>query len=51
VGSSAYFELGDQFEDKEHELFGTDGFAGVVREVAGLEQELGIFDLAQFAGP
>jgi len=51
VGAAAYFELGEQFEGEEHELFGEDGFAGVVREVAGLEQELGIHDLAQFTGP
>jgi hemerythrin-like domain-containing protein len=51
VGSAAYFELGEQFEDEEHELFGQDDFAGVVREVAGLERELGIHNLAQFTGP
>lgn len=50
VGAEAYFELGEQFEDEEHELFGEDGFAGVVREVAGLEQELGMHDLGQFTG-
>jgi hemerythrin-like domain-containing protein len=40
--------LGEQFEDKEHELFGKDGFEGVVVEVAKLEEVLGIYDLNQF---
>jgi hypothetical protein len=29
-------------------LFGDDGFAKIVAEVAKLEQTLGIYDLAQF---
>ncbi|MFO7956106.1 MAG: hemerythrin domain-containing protein [Candidatus Brocadiia bacterium] len=41
-------ELGEQFEEREHELFGDDGFAAVVDQVAEMEQELGIHDLAQF---
>jgi hemerythrin-like domain-containing protein len=40
--------LGEQFEDKEHELFGKDGFQGIVAQVAKLEQALGIHDLDQF---
>ena len=43
-----FAELGGQFEDKEHELFGKAGFEGVVAEVAKLEQTLGIHDLDQF---
>ena len=48
VGRAAYRELGDQFEDKEHELFGEHGFETVVGEVADLERALGIYDLASF---
>ncbi|HVJ15141.1 MAG TPA: hemerythrin domain-containing protein [Polyangiaceae bacterium] len=48
VGGSGYRELGEQFEDKEHELFGEDGFAGNVTQVAELERALGIADLASF---
>jgi hypothetical protein len=33
---------------REHSLFGEHGFADIVNEVAGLEQALGIHDLAQF---
>jgi hemerythrin-like domain-containing protein len=41
-------ELGEQFEDKEHELFGKEGFEGVVKQLEGLEQAFGLFDLNQF---
>jgi hemerythrin-like domain-containing protein len=40
--------LGEQFEDKEHELFGKEGFEGIVAQVGKLEQTLGIYDLDQF---
>jgi hemerythrin-like domain-containing protein len=40
--------LGDQFEDKEHELFGKAGFEGIVEEVAKIERALGVYDLNQF---
>ncbi|HUE67519.1 MAG TPA: hypothetical protein VMP38_05000, partial [Candidatus Acidoferrum sp.] len=40
--------LGEQFEDKEHELFGKEGFEGIVVQVGKLEQTLGIYELDQF---
>jgi hemerythrin-like domain-containing protein len=40
--------LGDQFEDKEQKLFGKDGYEKIVTEVAGLEKQLGLYDLSQF---
>jgi len=40
--------LGEQFEEKEHQLFGKNGFEGVVEEIAGLEKLLGIYDLDAF---
>jgi hemerythrin-like domain-containing protein len=44
--------LGEQFEDKEQELFGKEGFEGIVSQVAKLEQTLGIYSLEQFTpGP
>jgi len=43
-----YDELGDKFEDKEHELFGKEGFEAVIDQIAGIEKDLGIYDLAQF---
>jgi hemerythrin-like domain-containing protein len=40
--------MGEEFEDKEQELFGKNGFEKMVDDVAGLEKRLGIHDLAQF---
>lgn len=51
VGRSAYHEFGEQFEDKEHELFGENGFQNNVAEIARLEAALGIGDLARFTAP
>jgi hemerythrin-like domain-containing protein len=46
ISSHEYDALGEDFERKEHELFGEDGFEKVVDEVAGLEKALNIYDLA-----
>jgi hemerythrin-like domain-containing protein len=43
-----YDALGEDFEKKEHQLFGKDGFEGVVERVGAIEKTLGIFDLRQF---
>jgi hemerythrin-like domain-containing protein len=40
--------LGEDFEKKENQLFGEDGFEKVVDKVAGIEKRFGIYDLAQF---
>ena len=40
--------LGEQFEKKEHQLFGEDGFEKMVDRVASIEKALGIYDLSQF---
>ncbi len=40
--------LGEDFEKKEHELFGKEGFEGVVQKTGELEKALGLFDLDQF---
>lgn len=48
VSHHEYDSLGEDFEKKEHELFGEDGFETMVEKVAGIEKELGIYDLAQF---
>jgi hemerythrin-like domain-containing protein len=48
VSASEYDSLGESFEDKEHELFGADGFEKNVDEVARLEKMLGIYELSQF---
>jgi hemerythrin-like domain-containing protein len=48
VSAHEYAALGEQFEKKEDELFGEDGFFKVVDQVAELEKKLGIYDLGQF---
>jgi hypothetical protein len=40
-------ELGEKFEKEEDRLFGDEGFEKTVDEVAGIEKQLGIFDLDQ----
>jgi len=41
-------ELGEQFEKEEDRLFGEEGFEKTVEQVAGIEKQLGIYDLAKF---
>ena len=48
VAPDEYDTLGEEFEKKEHALFGEEGFAKIVDEVAQLEKTLGIYDIAQF---
>lgn len=48
VGAKEYDALGEQFEDKEHALFGEEGFEKMVTEVAKLERTLGIYELSGF---
>ena len=48
VSKNEYDSLGDEFEKKEDELFGEEGFFKVVDQVAGLEKKLGIYDLSKF---
>jgi hemerythrin-like domain-containing protein len=43
--------LGETFEARERELFGPRGFEAVVDEVARLEREVRIHDLARFTAP
>ncbi len=48
ISKKEFEELGERFENKEHELFGEDGFFSIVKKVEAIEKELGIYDLAQF---
>ena len=48
VGKNEFRELGEQFEKKEHQLFGKEGFEGIVQQVAKLEESFGLYDLNQF---
>lgn len=48
VSPAELAELGEQFEEVEHQRFGAGGFEAVVGEIAELERTLGINSLAQF---
>jgi hypothetical protein len=44
-------EMGEKFEDIEHQQFGKDGYEDVVAQIGQIEQVLGFADLAQFTAP
>jgi len=48
VSTHEFDSLGEDFEKKEDELFGDDGFFKVVDRVAQIEKKLSIYDLSQF---
>jgi hemerythrin-like domain-containing protein len=48
VSAKKLAELGEQFEKEEDRLFGNEGFEKTVDQVADIEKQLGIHDLAQF---
>ena len=48
VSQHEYDSLGEEFEDNEHKRFGSDGFEIMVNKVANIEEQLGIYELAQF---
>jgi len=48
VSPHEYDALGEDFEKKEDDLFGEDGFFKIVDQVAQLERRLGIYDISQF---
>lgn len=43
-----YAKLGDLFEEREHQLFGIDGFQQIVNKVAEIEKSLDIYNLSEF---
>jgi hemerythrin-like domain-containing protein len=48
VSANEYDALGEDFEKREHEKFGEDGFEKSVETVGEIEKSLGIYDLTQF---
>jgi hemerythrin-like domain-containing protein len=48
VSAHEYEALGEDFEKKEDDLFGEEGFFKVLDQVAQLEKKLGIYELGQF---
>jgi len=51
LSSDALDEMNEKFEDIEHEQFGEDGFESALKQMAEIEQSLGLSDLAQFTAP
>jgi hypothetical protein len=48
VGCTTEDAMAEDFEKKEHDQFGDDGFEKMVRRVAAIEQMIGIWDIDQF---
>ena len=48
VSAAKIKELGDRFEEEENRKFGAEGFERIVEQVAGMERQLGIYELDQF---
>ena len=48
VAANEYEEMGEEFEEIEHQKLGEAGFAGIVQKVAEMEKSLGIYNLAGF---
>jgi hemerythrin-like domain-containing protein len=44
-------EMGEKFEEIEHQHFGEDGFEKAVSQIAAIEEQLGLADLSQFTAP
>lgn len=51
VSCREYRQMGERFEEREHDLFGADGFGRMVDRVAGIEKTLGLYDINQFTPP
>jgi hypothetical protein len=44
-------EMGDKFEEIEHEQFGEDGYEDAVKQISDIEGGLGLSDITQFTAP
>jgi len=48
ISRDEYLDLGEEFEDREHELFGENGFESMVEKVENIEKQINIYDLSRF---
>ena len=51
TGEQEYNELGEKFEELEHEIFGEDGFESALRRMEEIESSLGLTNLEMFTAP
>jgi hemerythrin-like domain-containing protein len=48
ISRNEFNNLGEIFENKEHQLFGSGGFETMVERVEAIEKQLNIYDLSKF---
>jgi len=48
ISREEYLDLGEDFENREHKLFGENGFESMVDKVGNIEKQLNIYNLSQF---
>lgn len=48
LAGASYAELGEQFEEREHEILGEGGFERAVADIARIERAFGLADLSRF---
>lgn len=51
TGEQEYNELGEKFEEIEHEIFGENGFESALRRIEEIESSLGLTNLEMFTAP
>ena len=51
LNSKQLDEMNEKFEEIEHQQFGEDGFENALKQMAEIEESLGLSDLAQFTAP
>lgn len=51
MSARQYDEIGEKFEDIEKQQFGEDGYETAVRQIANIEDSLGMADISQFTAP
>jgi hemerythrin superfamily protein len=48
ITENEYDELGEKFEDIEHDQFGDDGYEDAVKQISEIESSLGLSDISIF---
>jgi hemerythrin-like domain-containing protein len=51
LSDKEYDEMGEKFEEIEHQQFGEDGFETAVKQIGEIEGGLGLADISQFTAP
>ncbi len=51
LSARQYDEIGDKFEQIERQTFGRDGFEDALKEIAAIEETLGMADISRYTAP